>query len=146
VLGLLRQGYTDVVDADLSKYFDTIPHDGLMLTIGRRLVDPDMLRLVKRWLKAPLETTGEGWAVRDGSTGDAWKGASRHAWHAAGQGHQSAGGEPVHDRFLKHWRQSGKGKGEVWRAHIINYAEDFVIPADAFWDISPLRGLILSRG
>ena len=58
VLVLLRQGYTDVVDADLSKYFDTIPHDELMRSIARRIVDPDMLRLVKQWLKAPVETTG----------------------------------------------------------------------------------------
>ena len=50
VLSLLRQGYTDVVDADLSKYFDTIPHDELMQSLARRIVDPDMLRLIKRWL------------------------------------------------------------------------------------------------
>jgi RNA-directed DNA polymerase len=58
VLGLLRQGYTDVVDADLSKYFDTIPHRELMQTLARRIVDADMLRLIKLWLKAPVETTG----------------------------------------------------------------------------------------
>src|SRR6202167_103342 len=40
VLALLRQGYTDVVDADLSKYFDTIPHHELMQSIARRIVDP----------------------------------------------------------------------------------------------------------
>src|SRR5882757_4807324 len=39
VLVLLRQGHTDVVDADLSKYFDTIPHHELMLSIARRIVD-----------------------------------------------------------------------------------------------------------
>src|ERR1700757_2211770 len=41
VLALLRQGYTDVVDADLSKYFDTIPHDELMQSLARRTGDPD---------------------------------------------------------------------------------------------------------
>jgi RNA-directed DNA polymerase len=55
---LLRQGHTDVVDADLSKYFDTIPHPELMQTIGRRIVDPGMLGLIKQWLKALVETTG----------------------------------------------------------------------------------------
>lgn len=61
VLTLLRQGYTDVVDADLSKYFDTIPHDELMQSLARRIVDPDMLRLIKQWLRAPVETTdGDG--------------------------------------------------------------------------------------
>jgi RNA-directed DNA polymerase len=44
VLTLLRRGYTDVVDADLSKYFDTIPHRELMQSIARRIVDPNMLR------------------------------------------------------------------------------------------------------
>src|SRR5712672_2501850 len=54
VLSLLRQGYTDVVDADLSKYFDTIPHQELMQTLARRIVDGEMLRLIKLWLKAPV--------------------------------------------------------------------------------------------
>jgi len=58
VLILLRQGCTDVVDADLSKYFDTIPPQDLMRSLGRRVIDADMLRLVKHWLKAPVETTG----------------------------------------------------------------------------------------
>jgi RNA-directed DNA polymerase len=48
------------------------------------------------------------------------------------------------NRFLRHWRN--QGRGEAYRAHVVNYADDFVSPADAFWDISPLRGLILSRG
>src|SRR4051812_45001572 len=48
---LLREGYTDVVDADLSKYFDTIPHSELMQCLSRRIVDGDMLRLLKMWLK-----------------------------------------------------------------------------------------------
>jgi RNA-directed DNA polymerase len=66
VLVLLRQGYTDVVDADLSKYFDTIPHPELMRTIARRIVDPGMLWLIKQWLKAPVETTGADGGTRMG--------------------------------------------------------------------------------
>jgi reverse transcriptase-like protein len=42
---LLYQGYTDVVDADLSKYFDTIPHSELMQCVARRVVDKHMLHL-----------------------------------------------------------------------------------------------------
>jgi RNA-directed DNA polymerase len=52
---LLCQGYTDVVDADLSKYFDTIPHAELMQSIARRVVDRDILGLIKMWLKVPVE-------------------------------------------------------------------------------------------
>jgi len=52
---LLHQGYTDVVDADLSKYFDTIPHSELMPCVARRIVDKHMLHLIKMWLKVPVE-------------------------------------------------------------------------------------------
>ena len=81
VMVLLRQGHTDVVDADLSKYFDTIPRDELMQSIARRIVDGDMLRLIKQWLKAPVETTATGMA------GGAWKGEGQQAWHAARRSH-----------------------------------------------------------
>ncbi len=40
---LLRAGFTDVVDADLSKYFDTIPHADLVTCVARRIVDSRML-------------------------------------------------------------------------------------------------------
>ena len=41
---LIRRGYTDVVDADLSKYFDAIPHRELMQSVARRICDPHVLR------------------------------------------------------------------------------------------------------
>jgi hypothetical protein len=47
----LCDGYTDVVDADLSKYFDSIPHDQLMKSVARRISDGRMLKLIKRSLK-----------------------------------------------------------------------------------------------
>ena len=34
---LLHRGYTEIVDADLSKYFDTIPHTELMQSVARRI-------------------------------------------------------------------------------------------------------------
>jgi len=60
---LLHDGYTDVVDADLSKYFDTIPHSELLRCVARRIVDRRMLHLIKMWLKVPVEERdqdGEG--------------------------------------------------------------------------------------
>src|SRR6202048_3835996 len=56
---LLCSGYSDVVDADLSKYFDTIPHCELMQCVARRIVDRDVLRLIKMWLKVPVEEKDE---------------------------------------------------------------------------------------
>jgi RNA-directed DNA polymerase len=56
---LLRAGHTDVVDADLSKYFDTIPHRELIQCVARRIVDRDMLHLIKMWLKVPVEERDE---------------------------------------------------------------------------------------
>ena len=52
---LLCRGYTEVVDADLSKYFDTIPHAELLRCAARRIVDGEVLRLIKLWLKTPIE-------------------------------------------------------------------------------------------
>src|ERR1700721_888768 len=52
---LIGRGYTDVVDADLSKYFDTIPHRELMQSLARRICDRHVLHLIKLWLRAPVE-------------------------------------------------------------------------------------------
>lgn len=55
----LLWGYTDVVDADLRSYFDTIPHWNLLRLVARRVVDRGVLRLIRMWLRAPvIEPTG----------------------------------------------------------------------------------------
>ena len=50
----LLYGKTDVIDADISKYFDTIPHDKLMRLVAKRVVDKNILRMIRMWLKAPI--------------------------------------------------------------------------------------------
>jgi RNA-directed DNA polymerase len=50
----LHQGHTQVIDADLSKYFDSIPHAKLLAVIAERIVDGGILHLIKLWLKAPV--------------------------------------------------------------------------------------------
>ena len=54
---LLRKGHTEVVDADLSGYFDSIPHAELMKSVSRRISDGRVLRLIKMWLETPVEET-----------------------------------------------------------------------------------------
>ena len=54
----LKAGYTQVYDADLSKFFDTIPHAKLMKLIAQRISDKHTLHLIKLWLKAPVNENG----------------------------------------------------------------------------------------
>jgi RNA-directed DNA polymerase len=54
----LKQGNTEVYDADLSKYFDTIPHDKLQIVLKERIADPRMLKLINKWLKVSVFEDG----------------------------------------------------------------------------------------
>jgi RNA-directed DNA polymerase len=119
VHGLLRRGYTDVVDADLTKYFDTIPHDQLMRSVACRIVDRDILKLIKMWLKAPVEQTD-----RDGRK--RLTGGKRHKWGTPQGGVISPLLANLYmNRFLKYWRLTEQG--HKLKAHVITYADDFVI-------------------
>jgi RNA-directed DNA polymerase len=119
VHGLLMKGYTDVVDADLSKYFDTIPHDALMQCVARRIVDRQILALVKMWLKAPVEETdGDGKRRLSGGKGSA-------VGTPQGGVISPLLANLYINRFLKHWRQTERGR--ELRAHVVSYADDFVI-------------------
>ena len=50
----IHEGYKFVLDADLKKYFDTIPHDKLLKVLEERLTDRSVVRLIVQWLKAPI--------------------------------------------------------------------------------------------
>jgi len=56
----LHHGKTEVVDADLSRYFDTIPHHRLMRAVARRVSDGMILKLIKAWLRAPIVEIDKG--------------------------------------------------------------------------------------
>lgn len=55
----LKQGKAEVYDADLSKYFDTIPHDKLHIALKQRIADPRMLKLITKWLKVSVYEDGQ---------------------------------------------------------------------------------------
>ncbi len=61
----MNTGYTEVIDADLSKYFDTIPHANLMATVAERICDGELLRLIQMWLKAPIMEEGKDGTKRN---------------------------------------------------------------------------------
>jgi RNA-directed DNA polymerase len=116
---LLCEGYTDVVDADLSRYFDTIPHRELLLCVSRRIVDRNLLHLIKMWLKAPVEERDEQGNKR--MTG----GRSNTRGTPQGGVASPLLANLYMNRFLKFWRISGRGV--AYQAEVINYADDFVI-------------------
>lgn len=116
---LLCEGYTDVVDADLSKYFDTIPHRELLQCVARRIVDRDVLHLIKMWLKAPIEERDERGNKR--MTG----GKSSTCGTPQGGVASPMLANLYRNRFLKFWRITGRS--ETFQARVINYADDFVI-------------------
>ena len=120
VHGLVNRGHRHVVDADLSGYFDTIPHHELMKSVARRINDGAMLGLLQQWLEMPVEET-------DG------RGGKRRTTVNKDTGRGTPQGAPISPllanlymrRFILGWKQQGWEKR--LGAHIVNYADDFVI-------------------
>jgi RNA-directed DNA polymerase len=113
------RGYTDTVDADLSKYFDSIPHSEPLKSVARRVVDRNVLRLIKMWPKAPIEERDKD-GTRRMSGGKGNKCGTPQGGVAS-----PLLANIYMNRFLKYWRLSGAG--EAFRAHVVSYADDFVI-------------------
>ena len=113
----LKAGYVHVVDADLSRFFDTIPHAELMRCVRRRVVDGAILHLVKMWLTAPVEEArdkGRSTRRRTGNRGTPQGGVLSPLL-----------ANIYMRRFLKAWEL--RGNDRRFGSRIVNYADDFVI-------------------
>jgi RNA-directed DNA polymerase len=117
---LISTGHREVVEADLSSYFETIPHAELLRSVARRVVDGAMLQLIKLWLKAPVEETDE-------------RGHKRRSMRNRDEGRGTPQGSPISPllsniymrRFVLGWKKLGHQ--QRLKAHIVNYADDLVI-------------------
>jgi RNA-directed DNA polymerase len=114
---LLNTGHTEVVDADLSGYFDTIPHAELIKSLARRISDRHLLHLFKMWLEMPVEEDGgNGTPKRTTQNKDTGRGIPQ--------------GSPISPlfanvymrRFILGWKQ--RGHERRLQARIVNYADD----------------------
>jgi len=117
---LLNTGHREVVDADLSGYFDSIPHHELLKSVARRVSDRHLLHLIKMWLEAPVEEMDV-------------RGRKQRTTHNKDERRGTPQGSPISPllsnlymrRFVLGWKMLGHETR--LDAHIVNYADDFVI-------------------
>jgi RNA-directed DNA polymerase len=117
---LINAGPGQIVDADLSRYFDSVPHAELMKSVARRIVDGAMLHLIKMWLEAPVEETDD-------------RGNKHRSTRNRDEGRGTPQGSPISPllsnlymrRFVLAWKKLGHEKR--WKAYIVNYGDDLVI-------------------
>jgi RNA-directed DNA polymerase len=114
----LQGGRQEVYDADLSSYFDTIPHDRLMQSVERRIADRAVLKLIRMWLRCPVVEQKE-------------KGSGRKMDKGTPQGGVIS---PLLANIYLHeldkaFHEDEKGPSQVANARLVRYADDFVILA-----------------
>ena len=139
---ITQNGRREVVDADLSDYFMTIPHGPLLRCVSRRIADGQVLSVIKQWLTAPVwERTTRRAALctteaRDRNRGTPQGGAASPLF-----------ANLYFRRFLRAWYE----QGHCWRldAHVVNYADDLVIccrPGNGAAALEEMRRLMQRLG
>ncbi|MEK7762785.1 MAG: group II intron reverse transcriptase/maturase [Nitrospirota bacterium] len=120
IANTLWAGYTHVIDADLSKYFDSIPHAKLMAVVAERIVDGGILHLIKQWLKAPVIGEDDNGVKRTVGGGK----ANRPGTPQGGVISPLLANCYLHILDRTWQRRHFKGK---LHAHLVRYADDFVV-------------------
>jgi RNA-directed DNA polymerase len=118
--GIAERGAREVVDADLSDYFNTIPHGALLRCVARRVADGTVLATIRQWLDAPVvERAKDGGETRTTVARDTNRGTPQ------GGVISPMLANLYFRRFMLAWYQGGYARR--LQAEVINYADDFVI-------------------
>lgn len=115
----LKAGRTEVYDADLASYFDTIDHDRLMQQLQRRIVDRAVLRLIRLWLRCPV--------VEDDDQGRPRTTHPRQGTPQGGVISPLLANIYLHD-FDRAFH-GPDGPAQFANARLVRYADDFVVLA-----------------
>jgi RNA-directed DNA polymerase len=115
----LKAGLTQVYDADLQAYFDSIPHDKLMACVGMRIADRSVLKLIRMWLRAPVQED------------EAKASGPKKPTQGTPQGGVIS---PLLANIYLHWfdkKFHGRpdGAAHMAQARLVRYADDFVVMA-----------------
>lgn len=140
--GIAERGAREVVDADLSDYFNTIPHGHLLRCVARRISDGTVLAVLRQWLDAPVvERTADGGEVRTTVARDTNRGTPQ------GGVISPLLANLYFRRFMLAWYQGGYARR--LRAEVVNYADDFVIlcrPGTGEQAMATMRRLMAKLG
>ncbi|MFV2070228.1 MAG: group II intron reverse transcriptase/maturase [Pirellulales bacterium] len=136
-----ERGLREVVDGDLSDYFNTIPHGALMRCLSRRIADGQVLSTINGWLRTPVvERTRDG----ERRTTEA---ADKHRGVPQGGPASPMLANLYFRRFLLAWKKFGHE--QRLQARVVNYADDLVIccrPGNGPQAMSEFRSLMTRLG